>query len=93
MSWRLDRLPQTEEEPEKEESQPVLRPGAQGRAVVELKRRLRAWYAARGQRAPRRMRGPVYGPNAVEAVKEIQRANGLAVDGIVGPETWAALPP
>ena len=92
MTWRLDRLRQTEEEPE-EESQPVLSPGAQGPGVVELKRRLRAWYAAQGQRAPRRMRGPVYGPNAVEAVKEIQRANGLTVDGIVGPETWAALPP
>lgn len=71
---------------------PVLRPGAYGDAVVELKRRLRLWYASRGLRAPRRMRGPFYGPNAVEAVMELQQQTGLDPDGIVGPETWRALP-
>lgn len=71
---------------------PLLWPGASGADVVELKRLLRLWYSARGQRAPRRMRGPFYGPNAVEAVKELQRASGLEPDGVVGPETWAALP-
>jgi len=71
---------------------PVLRPGAEGQAVVELKRRLRVWYGSRGERAPRRMRGPIYGEAAVGAVREFQRSRGLDPDGVVGPETWAALP-
>jgi murein L,D-transpeptidase YcbB/YkuD len=70
----------------------VLRPGDQGQAVVELKRRVRLWYRSRGERAPRRMRGPIYGETAVEAVREFQRSRGLEPNGVVGPETWAALP-
>jgi peptidoglycan hydrolase-like protein with peptidoglycan-binding domain len=70
----------------------VLRPGAQGPAVVELKRRLRLWYRSRGERAPRRMRGPLYGETAVDAVRDFQRSRGLEPNGVVGPETWAALP-
>ncbi len=93
MSGSLDRLRHAEQNIEEQEGQPVLRPGAQGPAVVGLKRQLRIWYAAEGRRSPRRMRGPVYGPNAVEAVKEFQLASGLTPDGVVGPETWAALPP
>jgi peptidoglycan hydrolase-like protein with peptidoglycan-binding domain len=89
MASRLERLRRLQDEP----GFPVLAPGARGPAVVELKRRLRSWYGARGVRAPRRMRGPFYGPNAVEAVKAFQRASGLKPDGIVGPETWRALPP
>jgi peptidoglycan hydrolase-like protein with peptidoglycan-binding domain len=37
------------------------------------------------------MRGPVYGTGAVEAVREFQRAHDLTPNGVVGPETWAAL--
>jgi peptidoglycan hydrolase-like protein with peptidoglycan-binding domain len=72
--------------------QPLLVPGTSGFAVVELKRRLRHWYESRGEPLPRRLRGPVYGTSAVEAVKRFQRENGLKVDGIVGAETWRALP-
>lgn len=32
-----------------------------------------------------------FGPVTERAVREFQRANGLAVDGIVGPSTWAML--
>ena len=33
----------------------------------------------------------IYGTKTVEAVKNFQRDNGLGVDGICGPKTWAAL--
>lgn len=33
----------------------------------------------------------VYGSETARAVREFQRKNGLTVDGVVGPETWAAL--
>ncbi|MFP5502714.1 MAG: peptidoglycan-binding protein [Candidatus Sericytochromatia bacterium] len=32
-----------------------------------------------------------FGPNTQKAVERFQRAKGLAVDGVVGPKTWAAL--
>lgn len=32
-----------------------------------------------------------YGPVTTAAIKDFQRANGLAVDGVVGVKTWAAL--
>lgn len=33
----------------------------------------------------------IYGPLTEEAVKEFQRANGLAADGVVGIKTWSRL--
>jgi hypothetical protein len=70
---------------------PTLSPGSRGDAVVELKKLLRAWYAARGQAPPRRMRGPFYGTGAVEAVKEFQRTHELPANGVVDPDTWSLL--
>jgi peptidoglycan hydrolase-like protein with peptidoglycan-binding domain len=34
-----------------------------------------------------------FGPNTQTAVEQFQSGPGLTVDGIVGPLTWAALPP
>lgn len=69
---------------------PLLRPGARGDAVRELKRSLAGWFAAHPP-APRFARNAVYGPAAVEAVQAFQRASGLDPDGIVGERTWGAL--
>ena len=69
---------------------PLLLPDARGRDVVEMKRKLKEWYAAHPP--PLAFNdGPVYGPAAVEAVKEFQRRNKLLDDGKVGQGTWAAL--
>lgn len=67
-----------------EAERPVLREGARGPAVTEVKRRLRGWYAER-------LRGSTYDAATVEAVKTFQRAHGLVEDGVVGPQTWSAL--
>ena len=33
----------------------------------------------------------VFGPQMSAAVKRFQRMNGLQIDGVIGPQTWAAL--
>jgi putative chitinase len=67
------------------QSQPSLRIGAQGAAVVDLQQRLRdAGFSP----------GPIdgdFGPQTQAAVRRFQAANGLDVDGWVGPQTWRAL--
>lgn len=62
-----------------------LRRGASGTAVVELQRAL-----AREGFDPGAVDGK-FGPNTERAVRAFQRANGLDVDGVVGPHTRAAL--
>ena len=76
--------------PEPSVKLPVLLPGARGRDVTEMKRKLKEWYAANPPALPF-ADGPVYGRVAVEAVKEFQRRNSLEDDGKVGKDTWAAL--
>src|SRR5581483_9551270 len=66
-------------------SQPILRQGATGPAVVTLQQDL----AAAGF-SPGAIDGD-FGPATLAAVKAFQSANGLVADGIVGPLTWAAL--
>jgi peptidoglycan hydrolase-like protein with peptidoglycan-binding domain len=66
--------------------QPTIAPGATGTAVRRLQRALRRTpdlsVAVDG----------IFGPQTEAAVKGFQQANGLVVDGIVGPLTWQALP-
>ncbi|HZV01803.1 MAG TPA: GH25 family lysozyme [Planctomycetota bacterium] len=65
-------------------SQPIVREGSTGSAVVALQQDLdRAGYAVTTD--------GTFGPATLAAVKAFQAANGLVADGIVGPLTWAAL--
>lgn len=66
-------------------AQPTLRLGAKGPAVVELQKKL----AAKGF-SPGAADGD-FGQKTLVAVKAFQKANHLTADGVVGPQTWAAL--
>ena len=66
---------------------PLLKEGSRGKAVLELKQKL----AAATDGTPQFAMTPVWGKALTKAVEEFQRANGLEVDGEVGPNTWRAL--
>jgi N-acetylmuramoyl-L-alanine amidase len=63
----------------------VLRPGATGEAVRDLQQRLH------GAGHPTDDELGAFGPSTERAVRAFQEARGLHVDGLSGPETWAAL--
>ncbi len=66
-----------------------LRIGARGRDVLALRRALRrAGYGRLSGRAAR-----VFDERLDAAVRAFQSANGLGVDGVVGPRTYAVLGP
>jgi peptidoglycan hydrolase-like protein with peptidoglycan-binding domain len=68
-------------------SGPTLQEGSHGDDV----RRLQRIFVMDKMLSPDGIDG-VFGPITTDLVVEFQTAKGLAVDGIVGPETWAALP-
>lgn len=57
----------------------TVKSGSRGADVVKLQKKLHLYPDG------------VFGPITLEAVKDFQRQNGLAADGVVGPRTWAAL--
>jgi peptidoglycan hydrolase-like protein with peptidoglycan-binding domain len=65
-------------------ARPVLRYGARGEGVVRLQRRLNLHGADIVEDA-------IWGSNTNAAVTAFQAQHNLAVDGIVGPLTWAEL--
>lgn len=65
---------------------PVLRQGAKGAAVVELQSLLN-----RAGASPALVVDGDFGARTSGAVLAFQRGRGLTADGIVGPQTWAAL--
>jgi peptidoglycan hydrolase-like protein with peptidoglycan-binding domain len=68
------------------QGQPTIGPGATGDVVRRLQRALR--------RTPDLSFGVdgIFGPQLEAAVRLFQEDTGLAVDGIVDPQTWNALP-
>ncbi|WP_413166768.1 peptidoglycan-binding domain-containing protein [Capilliphycus salinus ALCB114379] len=70
--------------PEAVLSQPTLRRGSQGEAVIRLQNRLNDF-------GFRLVVDGIFGPATEAAVKRYQSNNRLTVDGIVGPQTWSAL--
>lgn len=68
-----------------ESKRPMLRRGDRGQDVVHLQTRLTAMGYGVGK-----IDG-IFGVKTLEAVKAFQIENGLAVDGIVGPKTWAVV--
>jgi peptidoglycan hydrolase-like protein with peptidoglycan-binding domain len=65
--------------------QPTLSEGATGSAVSTLQKDLAADGFSPGSA------DGAFGPNTLRAVDAFQQANGLSVDGVVGPQTWNAL--
>lgn len=59
--------------------------GASGEEVRRIQERLIRWGYLSGEA------DGIYGPQTEEAVRYFQRSNGLAADGIAGPDTLAAL--
>ena len=65
-------------------TKPTLRKGDNGSTVSELQRAL-------NQRGANLVVDGDFGPKTEQAVKNFQASAGIAVDGIVGPQTWGAL--
>lgn len=63
----------------------ALREGNRGSEVRAVQQKLKNWGYYSGE-----VDG-IFGPQTTAAVKSFQRKNGLAVDGVVGRETYAAL--
>jgi N-acetylmuramoyl-L-alanine amidase len=64
----------------------ILRRASVGEAVRDLQQRL-----ASAGAAPVDDEAGVYGPATEGAVRAFQEARGIRVDGVCGPETWAAI--
>lgn len=67
--------------------EPTLSPGATGDAVQTLQNALNQALAPLGLIAD-----GVFGPRTEDAVIQFQKSKDLTPDGIVGPQTWGALP-
>lgn len=61
-------------------SRPTIREGSRGPDVLYLQQKLKITPA-----------DSIFGPITKGIVESFQRAQGLVVDGIVGPQTWAAV--
>ncbi|MCI0643140.1 MAG: peptidoglycan-binding protein [Gemmataceae bacterium] len=70
---------------------PTIRFGSKGAAVRELQYRLNIWIVITpGAPAPLKVDGD-FGSKTLAAARAFQKAFGLLVDGIVGPQSWNRL--
>lgn len=73
--------------PGQAEDRPTLRKGDSGSYVQTMQMML----IDRGYSVGGKGADGIFGEKTLAAVKEFQRDNGLKVDGICGPKTWAAM--
>ena len=66
---------------------PTLRKGNKGEAVREMQEKL----ISHGEQLPKFGADGSFGDETLKALKNFQKKNGLAQDGICGPLTWAKL--
>ena len=71
--------------PKQNEVEALSKYGSRGSEVTQIQTKLKRWGYYKGN-----IDG-IYGSQTVEAVKYFQRKNGLAVDGIAGKNTLAAM--
>lgn len=69
-----------------DERRPTIRKGSKGDAVREAQQLLNAW-----DDSLQLAEDGIFGTATKAAVEAFQQANGLTMDGILGPNTWAAL--
>ncbi len=70
---------------------PVLAPGASGESVVMWQHALNVWLEASRAVGEPLVTDGEFGPATEAATLAFQSSQGVTVDGLVGPETWAAL--
>ncbi|MEV5889828.1 peptidoglycan-binding domain-containing protein [Nonomuraea fuscirosea] len=71
------------------EDLPLLREGAKGDIVGRLQSVLMEYASNRWETTPGSVDG-MFGPATARAVEAFQEWRGLLIDGVVGPNTWAA---
>ncbi len=75
-------------------ARPTLRRGARGSAVQTLQTRLNVWILRTPDAGLRVLAvDGVFGASTEAAIRVFQASRGLSVDGVVGQQTWNALPP
>ncbi len=66
---------------------PVIRPGTSGPAVLQIQ----CLINTRSNYPDPVPETGDFDPPTIKAVGYVQRCNGIAVDGVIGPRTWRAL--
>lgn len=71
-------------------AQPELKDGSRGTAVMQAQCELNFAYVQQFHNG-NLVEDGIFGSKTLAAVKDFQTCEGIAVDGIIGPKTWADL--